>query len=82
MRLRALVGQSFSMSATACGATDTIFSSISSSADAGEKILYLLQARRTGKDPSQSFVKVDLLLIDNDSEKEEIASKCKLVQIP
>ena len=30
----------------------------------------------------QSFVKVDLLLIDNDSEKEKIASKYKLVQIP
>ena len=40
--LRALVGRSFTVSATACAVTNTICSSISSSADAGEKILYLL----------------------------------------
>ena len=28
------------------------------------------------------FAKADLLLIDNDSEKKKIATKCKLIQIP
>ena len=35
-----------------------------------------------GLHPPQVFAKADLLLIDNDSEKKKIATKCKLIQIP
>ena len=35
-----------------------------------------------GLHPPQIFAKADLLLIDSDSEKKQIVTKCKLVQIP
>ena len=74
--------------------THSLFNSISDQADIDKIYLYAkntfeaIQDRRNRGDRGaadplpQVFAKADLLLIDNDSEKKKIATKCKLVQIP